>query len=82
MEFPAERDRHGRMKAENADKEAATKRKTQPAADPHRAKSPNETKWPLDHMSRFLSAQVESVIKWCPSCIKLALLTELTLTAS
>ena len=82
MEFPAERDRDDRMRAEDADVEAATKRNTQQAADPQQADTANKAKWPSDHVSRFLSAQVESVIKSCPWLLKLALLAELTKTAS
>lgn len=57
-------------------------RRKQWAVDPQQAGRANKPKWPSDHMSRFLSAQVDSVIKSGLMFIKLALLAELTITAS
>lgn len=53
------RDRDERMRVMDADMEAAKKKNTQQAADLQQAESANIPKWPPDHMSRFLSAQVE-----------------------
>lgn len=83
LEFPAEWDKEERMKAGDTDIEAVTKRKkNQQATDVHSAESANRTKWPLHHMCRFFSVQVENEIKPCLSFIRLALQPELTLTAS